>query len=58
VYSASKAYVDVLSRALAQEYAPRGVTVQSLMPQFVVSKLSKMRRTLTPSCGLFSILRC
>ena len=44
VYSASKAYVDNLSRALAQEYAPRGVTIQSLMPQFVVSKLSKMRR--------------
>jgi|EP01047_Picozoa_sp_COSAG01_P012258 NADP-dependent 3-hydroxy acid dehydrogenase YdfG len=36
VYSASKSYVDVFSRALAQEYGPRGVTVQSLMPQFVV----------------------
>jgi len=45
VYSASKSYVDVFSRALAQEYGPRGVTVQSLMPQFVVSKLSKMRKS-------------
>ena len=44
VYSASKAYVDVFSRALAQEYGPKGITVQSLMPQFVVSKLSKMRK--------------
>jgi 17beta-estradiol 17-dehydrogenase / very-long-chain 3-oxoacyl-CoA reductase len=48
VYSASKAYVDVFSRALAQEYGPSGVTVQSLMPQFVVSKLSKMRRASRP----------
>lgn len=52
VYSASKAYVDVLSRALEQEYAPKGVTIQSLMPQFVVSKLSKMRRTCKPPRGL------
>ena len=65
VYSASKAYVDVLSQSLAQarpatprwhfvlpsstrlfaqEYNAKGVTVQSLMPHLVVSKLSKVRK--------------
>jgi 17beta-estradiol 17-dehydrogenase / very-long-chain 3-oxoacyl-CoA reductase len=44
VYSASKAYVDFFAQSLAQEYAPLGITVQSVLPQFVVSKLSKLRK--------------
>ena len=45
IYSASKAYVDFFSRALSQEYASRGITVQSVLPFMVVSKLSKVRKS-------------
>ncbi|KAH9519178.1 hypothetical protein Btru_074910 [Bulinus truncatus] len=44
LYSASKAYIDVLSRCLQQEYSSKGITIQCISPFFVVSKLSKMRR--------------
>ena len=43
-YSASKAYSDFFSRALADEYAPKGIFIQSLMPLLVSSKLSKIRK--------------
>jgi len=47
VYSATKAYVDFFSRGLALEYsqAADGITVQCLLPGYVVSKLSKIRRS-------------
>lgn len=45
VYSATKAYVDYYSRGLAMEYASQGITVQSLLPGYVVSKLSKIRKS-------------
>ena len=41
VDQASKAYVDFFAQSLKQEYAPLGITVQSILPQFVVSKVSK-----------------
>lgn len=44
VYSAAKAYVDFFSRALQQEYGSRGIIVQSQLPYFVSTKLSKIRR--------------
>lgn len=44
VYSASKAYVDVFSRGLHDEYKKSGITVQSVAPGYVVSKLSKIRK--------------
>ncbi|XP_012269080.2 very-long-chain 3-oxoacyl-CoA reductase-like isoform X2 [Athalia rosae] len=44
VYSASKAYVDKLSADLAAEAAPRGVTVQCLLPGPVATKMSKIKR--------------
>jgi len=45
VYSATKAYVDYYSRGLAMEYESQGVTVQCLLPGYVVSKLSKIRKS-------------
>lgn len=43
VYSASKAYVDKLSADLAAEAAPRGVTVQCVLPGPVATKMSKIK---------------
>lgn len=44
VYSASKAYIDYLSRSLHAELRARGVFVQCQVPYFVTTKLSKLRR--------------
>lgn len=44
VYAASKAYVDKLSADLAAEAAPRGVTVQCVLPGPVATKMSKIKR--------------
>lgn len=41
----SQAFVDSFSRGLAEEVKNSGVTVQCVLPGFVVSKLSKMTRT-------------
>uniref|UniRef100_A0A8C4RG50 3-ketoacyl-CoA reductase n=1 Tax=Erpetoichthys calabaricus TaxID=27687 RepID=A0A8C4RG50_ERPCA len=44
LYSATKAFVDFFSRALHAEYKSRGITVQSVLPFYVATKLSKIRR--------------
>ncbi|XP_028328790.1 very-long-chain 3-oxoacyl-CoA reductase-B [Gouania willdenowi] len=44
VYSASKAFVDFFSRGLQAEYKNKGVIIQSVLPFFVATKLSKIRR--------------
>lgn len=44
VYAASKAYIDKLSADLATEAAPRGVTVQCILPGPVATKMSKIKR--------------
>lgn len=44
VYSGSKAYVDYFSRCLQAEYKNSGVIIQSILPAFVTTKMSKMRR--------------
>lgn len=44
VYAATKAYVDYFTRGLAMEYESQGVTVQCVMPGYVVSKMSKIRK--------------
>lgn len=44
VYTATKAFVNNFSRALNVEYGPRGITVQSAIPFFVTTKLSKIRK--------------
>jgi len=43
-YSASKAFLDTFSAALADEVKTHGVVVQCLNPYFVVSKMSKIRK--------------
>eukprot|EP00056_Hartaetosiga_gracilis_P021715 m.26015 g.26015 ORF g.26015 m.26015 type:complete len:315 (-) comp9228_c0_seq1:149-1093(-) len=43
-YSASKSYVNFFSQSIAYESKKDNVFVQSLMPLFVVSKLSKIRK--------------
>ncbi|XP_063294258.1 very-long-chain 3-oxoacyl-CoA reductase isoform X1 [Pelobates fuscus] len=44
VYSATKAFVDFFSRGLHAEYKNKGIIVQSVLPFFVATKLSKIRR--------------
>ncbi|XP_074595222.1 very-long-chain 3-oxoacyl-CoA reductase-like [Brevipalpus obovatus] len=43
VYSASKAYVDYLSRAVAIEYENKGIIVQSVLPAYVATTMSKLK---------------
>jgi 17beta-estradiol 17-dehydrogenase / very-long-chain 3-oxoacyl-CoA reductase len=44
VYSATKAYVDFFSQGLATEYAGDNIVVQTVLPAFVSTKMSKIRR--------------
>ncbi|XP_072278320.1 very-long-chain 3-oxoacyl-CoA reductase [Pyxicephalus adspersus] len=44
VYSATKAFVDFFSRGLHAEYCNKGITVQSVLPFFVATKMSKIRK--------------
>uniref|UniRef100_A0A6G1S9V7 Estradiol 17-beta-dehydrogenase 12 n=1 Tax=Aceria tosichella TaxID=561515 RepID=A0A6G1S9V7_9ACAR len=44
LYAASKAFVDVFSRSIGYEYAKKGITVQSVLPGFVATKMSKIRK--------------
>ncbi|KAJ6224534.1 hypothetical protein RDWZM_003079 [Blomia tropicalis] len=44
VYTASKIFVDYLSRALQFEYAQKGIIIQSVLPAYVTTKMSKIRR--------------
>uniref|UniRef100_A0A3P8UNX8 Hydroxysteroid (17-beta) dehydrogenase 12b n=1 Tax=Cynoglossus semilaevis TaxID=244447 RepID=A0A3P8UNX8_CYNSE len=44
VYSASKAFVDFFSRGLQAEYKSKGIIIQSVLPFFVATKLSKIHR--------------
>ncbi|XP_058383094.1 very-long-chain 3-oxoacyl-CoA reductase [Diceros bicornis minor] len=44
LYSATKAFVDFFSRCLHEEYRSKGIFVQSVLPYFVATKLSKIRK--------------
>ena len=46
VYAASKIFVNYFSSALSKEYASKGIEVQTAMPNFVSTAMSKMRRNL------------
>ncbi|CAG0914102.1 unnamed protein product [Notodromas monacha] len=46
VYSASKAYVDYLSQALHEEYAPYGIDVQTLVPFYIRTNMTRFSSTL------------
>lgn len=43
IYSASKVFVNFFSKATAEEYKNKGIIVQSVLPGFVSTKMSKMR---------------
>ncbi|XP_032894780.1 very-long-chain 3-oxoacyl-CoA reductase [Amblyraja radiata] len=43
LYSATKAFVDFFSQALHAEYKSKGIIVQSVLPFYVATKLSKIR---------------
>ena len=59
-YSAAKAYVQRLSEGLAVEYGPLGIDVQVHVPFFIVSKLSKFKRSsfFVPTAELYGKLIC
>ncbi|CAH3172430.1 unnamed protein product [Porites lobata] len=44
MYSGTKVFVDFLSRCLNAEYSSKGVTVQSVLPYYVATKLSRIRK--------------
>ncbi|XP_030621489.1 very-long-chain 3-oxoacyl-CoA reductase-B isoform X2 [Chanos chanos] len=44
LYSSTKAFVDFFSRGLDAEYKSKGIIIQSVLPFFVTTKLSKIRR--------------
>lgn len=44
VYSGSKAFVEKFSVDLAVEYESKGITIQTLLPGYVATKMSKIRR--------------
>ena len=47
VYSATKSYMHTFTQALQQEYSGTGVTIQSVVPLFVVTKMSWIKQ---PRC--------
>ncbi|KAM6394499.1 LOW QUALITY PROTEIN: very-long-chain 3-oxoacyl-CoA reductase [Pluvialis apricaria] len=44
LYSATKAFVDYFSRGLHAEYKNKGIIVQSVLPYYVATKMSKIRK--------------
>uniref|UniRef100_A0A8C7ERE3 Very-long-chain 3-oxoacyl-CoA reductase n=1 Tax=Neovison vison TaxID=452646 RepID=A0A8C7ERE3_NEOVI len=44
IYSATKAFVDFFSQCLHEEYKSKGIFVQSVLPYYVATKLSKIRK--------------
>ncbi|NXU51894.1 DHB12 reductase, partial [Turnix velox] len=44
LYSATKAFVDYFSRGLHAEYKSKGIIIQSVLPYYVVTKMSKIRK--------------
>jgi 17beta-estradiol 17-dehydrogenase / very-long-chain 3-oxoacyl-CoA reductase len=45
LYSATKGYVDMLSRSMNLSYAKKGIDVQCQVPWFVTTKLAKIRHS-------------
>uniref|UniRef100_A0A8D0L494 3-ketoacyl-CoA reductase n=1 Tax=Sphenodon punctatus TaxID=8508 RepID=A0A8D0L494_SPHPU len=44
LYSATKAFVDFFSRGLHAEYKSKGIIVQSVLPFYVATKMSQIRK--------------
>ncbi|RDD37998.1 Very-long-chain 3-oxoacyl-CoA reductase [Trichoplax sp. H2] len=56
VYAASKSYVDSVTLAFQKEYQSKGIIIQSVLPAFVCSNMSKIRRSslFAPSADTFA----
>lgn len=53
-YSASKVFVDHFSLAIRREYASKGILVQSVLPFFVATKMSRMKPSIiSPAPGYY-----
>ena len=50
VYSATKSFVDSWSQALTAEYASKGIRVLSLLPMYVRSNMTQIRKTSLTVC--------
>ncbi|KAI1904025.1 hypothetical protein AGOR_G00001440 [Albula goreensis] len=44
IYSSTKAFVDFFSRGLHAEYKSKGIIIQSVLPFFVATKMTKIRK--------------
>ncbi|XP_048014761.1 very-long-chain 3-oxoacyl-CoA reductase-A [Megalobrama amblycephala] len=44
IYSSTKAFVDYFSRGLQAEYRCKGIIIQSVLPFFVATKMTKIRK--------------
>lgn len=44
IYSATKGFVDFFSQCIHEEYKSKGIFVQSVLPFFVATKMSKIRK--------------
>ncbi|XP_072291779.1 very-long-chain 3-oxoacyl-CoA reductase-A [Eucyclogobius newberryi] len=44
VYSSTKAFVDFFSRGLQEEYRRQGIIVQSVLPFFVATKMTRIKK--------------
>uniref|UniRef100_A0A3B3STQ9 Hydroxysteroid 17-beta dehydrogenase 12 n=1 Tax=Paramormyrops kingsleyae TaxID=1676925 RepID=A0A3B3STQ9_9TELE len=44
IYSATKAFVDFFTQGLNAEYKSKGIIIQSVLPFFVATKMSKIRK--------------
>ncbi|KAM6926181.1 very-long-chain 3-oxoacyl-CoA reductase-A [Lycodopsis pacificus] len=44
VYSSTKAFVDFFSRGLQEEYRRQGIIIQSVLPFFVATKMTRIRK--------------
>ncbi|KAJ8343187.1 hypothetical protein SKAU_G00305160 [Synaphobranchus kaupii] len=44
IYSSSKAFVDFFSRGLNAEYKSKGIIIQSVLPFFVATKMTRIRK--------------
>ncbi|XP_006814912.1 very-long-chain 3-oxoacyl-CoA reductase-like [Saccoglossus kowalevskii] len=45
IYAATKVFMDFFSRGLQVEYGSKGIIIQSVLPFFVTTKLSRIRNT-------------
>jgi 17beta-estradiol 17-dehydrogenase / very-long-chain 3-oxoacyl-CoA reductase len=44
IYAATKIFVDLFSRSLHAEYQSKGIIVQSVLPSYVATKMSKIKK--------------